>query len=105
MKVSFSKDSKEFLFKTKDFIANDNPATAKKYIQNLIRRIVNMLQFPNIGKINFVFDDSSIREITIEGFKVIYKKYPKSVVVLMIYKYIDFDESELNGTGGNLDKL
>lgn len=102
MKVSFSKDSKEFLFKTKDFIANDNPTAAKKYIQNLIIRIVNILQFPNIGKVNFVFDDDSIREITIEGFKVIYKKYPKSVVVLMIHKYVDFDEKDLSVTDGNL---
>jgi plasmid stabilization system protein ParE len=95
MRVNFSKDSKEFLFKTKDFIAQDNPTAAKRYTTKLINRIVDMLQFPNIGKVNATFDDNSIREITLDGMKIIYKIYPNSVAVLMIYRYIDFDESTL----------
>lgn len=96
MIVNFSKDAKDFLFNNQNYIAKDNPTAAKRYTSKLIKRIVDMLQFPNIGKINTVFDDDSIREITLDGMKIIYKKVPKSVIVLMVYRYIDFDESQLD---------
>ena len=96
MKVNFSKDSKEFLFNTRDFIAKNNPQTAKRYIVKLIERIVSMLQFPNIGRNNSTFDDATIREITLDGMKIIYKINSKSVDVLMIYRYIDFDETSID---------
>jgi len=95
MKVSFSKDAKEFLLNNKGFIAEDNPRAAKLYTEKLIHRIVDMLQFPNIGKVNLVFDDDTIREISLDGMKIIYKKYTNSVVVLMVYRNINFDESSL----------
>ena len=96
MKVVFSKDSKEFLFKLKKFIAKDNPSRAKQYTTDLVSRITKMLQHPYIGKVNATFDDETIREIVLDGMKIIYKIYPKSVAVLMIYRYIDFDESTLD---------
>jgi len=95
MKISFSKEAKGFLLNNKKFIAQDNPRVAKSYTEKLIQRIVKMLQFPNIGKVNLVFDDESIREISLDGMKVIYKKYPNSVVILMVYRNINFDESSL----------
>lgn len=95
MKVNFSHDSKEFLFKLKSHISKDNPSQAKSYTIKLVARIKNMLEHPYIGKINTTFDDESIREIILDGMKIIYKIYPNSVGVLMIYKYIDLDESSL----------
>ena len=55
-----------------------------------------MLQYPYIGKVNVTFDDESIREFVLDGIRIIYKIYPKSVGVLMMYKYIDFDEESLD---------
>lgn len=55
-----------------------------------------MLQHPYVGKVNTTFDDETIREIVLDGIKIIYKIYPKSVVVLMIYRYIDFNESNID---------
>lgn len=96
MKINFSKDSKEFIFKTKNFISLDNPQRAKDYTLKLVSRITDMLQYPFIGKINTTFNDENIREIILDGIKIIYKIYPKSVAVLMMYKYIDINESEIN---------
>ncbi len=95
MKINFSKDAKEFIFKLRDFISKDNPSKAKQYTQKLVSRITNMLQHPYIGKVNATFDNKTIREIVLDGMKIIYKIYPTSVAVLMIYKYIDFDESHI----------
>ncbi len=95
MKVIFSEDTKEFLLNLKEYIAQDSPSRAKQYTTKLVSRITSMLQHPYIEKINATFDDETIREIVLDGMKIIYKIYPKSVAVLMIYRYIDFDESSL----------
>ncbi len=96
MQINFSHDSKEFIFKLKSHIALDNPKRAIKYTTQLVSRIKEMLQYPYIGKVNSTFDDESIREIVLDGIKIIYKIYPKSVGIVMIYRYIDLDESKLN---------
>jgi len=95
MKINFSSDSKEFIFKLKNHISKDNHLRAKQYTLKLVLRIRDMLQYPYIGKINVTFDDETIREIVLDGIKIIYKIYPKSVAVLMLYKYINFDESSI----------
>jgi len=95
MKVNFSHDSKEFIFKLKSHISLDNPSRAKSYTTKLIMRIKDMLQYPYIGKVNTTFDDESIREIILDGIKIIYKIYPNSVGVVMIYRYIDLNEEDI----------
>ena len=95
MKINFSHDSKEFIIHLKNHISKDNPSRAKQYTMNLVLRIQDMLQYPHIGKINATFDDELIREIILDGMKIIYKIYPKSVSILVIYKYIDIDESNI----------
>jgi len=95
MLINFSADAKESLFRLKEYISKDNPQRARQYTSHLVLRIKDMLQYPYIGKINAVFDDETIREIVLDGMKIIYKIYPKSVAVLMIYKNIDFEESEI----------
>jgi len=96
MKVNFSHDSKEFIFKLKSHIAKDNSSSAKQYTIKLVSRIRDMLQHPYIGKVNATFSDETIREIILDGMKIIYKIYPNSIAVVMIYRYIDLDESELD---------
>ena len=96
MKVNFSKDSRDFLFKLRSFISKDSPERAKQYTLKLVSRITDMLQYPHIGKVNATFDEENIREIILDGIKIIYKIHPNSVDVLVIYRYIDINESETN---------
>ena len=95
MKVNFSHDSKEFLLKLKTHIAEDNPSRAKIYTTKLVSRVKDMLQHPYIGKVNLTFNDESIREIVLDGIKIIYKIYPNSVAVVMMYRYIDLNEENI----------
>ncbi|MBL4730701.1 MAG: type II toxin-antitoxin system RelE/ParE family toxin [Sulfurimonas sp.] len=95
MRVNFSHDSKESIFTLKNHISKDNPSRAKQYTVKLVQRIRDMLGHPYIGKVNATFDDDTVREIVLDGMKIIYKIYPNSIAVLMIYRYIDFDESSM----------
>jgi plasmid stabilization system protein ParE len=92
MQVIFSNDAKAYIVELKTHISKDNPIKAKQYTLKLVSRIKEMLSYPYIGKTNSTFDDETIREIVLDGMKIIYRIYPKSVAVLMIYKYIDLDE-------------
>jgi len=95
MRVNFSHDSKEFIFKLKSHISKDNPSRAKSYTIKLVARVKDMLQYPYIGKVNATFDDESIREIVLDGIKIIYKIYPNSIGIVMIYRYIDLNEEDI----------
>jgi toxin ParE1/3/4 len=95
LNIYFSKKSKVYLQEVKEHIAKNAPRVATQHITNLISRIINLLQYPKIGKINQVYNHENIREIFIDGYKVIYKINPKSILVLMIYKHLDFDEGSL----------
>ncbi len=93
--IRFSKDAREYLKEQQAFIAIDNPKQAKKYILKLVRRIETLLSFPHIGKVNLTYKDESIREIFVEGYKIIYKLEDHHILVLIIYKRIDIDEFSL----------
>ena len=95
MKINFSLKSKEYLKDVKDNISKNSPTRATPYISKLIHRIIKILRYPNIGKINTVHNNENIREIFLDGYKIIYKINQKSILVLMIYKNIDFDEKDL----------
>ncbi len=57
MRVNFSHDSKEFIFKLKSHISKNNPSRTKSYTIKLVFRIRDILQHPYIGKTNATFDD------------------------------------------------
>ena len=54
-----------------------------------------MLSSPYIGKVNAVYNREDIRETVIEGYKTIYQIKPPHIIVLVVYKNIDFDEASM----------
>ena len=84
MKVNFSHDSKEFIFKLKSHISKDNPSRAKSYTTKLVSRIRDMLQHTYIGKVQATIDNKNIREIILDGMKIIYMIYQNSVDIVII---------------------
>ena len=95
MRVRFSQTAKDQLNEVKDYIAKDNPETAAKHIKKVINRIKKVLAYPYIGKVNAVYNQENIREIAVEGYKVIYQIGSKSINILVVYKNIDLDESDI----------
>jgi len=95
VKINFSKKSKTYLKEIKSHISKNSSTLALDYVSKLIHRIVKMLQYSKIGKINTVYNDENIRELFLDGYKIIYKINPNSILVLMIYKNIDYDEKDL----------
>ncbi len=96
MKIRYARTARQQLGSLRAYIAKDNPAAARSYLQRLHHRLESMLQYPYIGKVNSVNQREDIRETVVEGFKVIYLVGKRTVTILAIYKHIDFDENQLD---------
>lgn len=71
--------------------------TKKLQLSTFLKQKLEMLiTYPYIGKINPTMNNNNIRDYSVFGYKVIYKINSKSVLILAIYKHIDFDEETLN---------
>ncbi|MCP5050694.1 MAG: type II toxin-antitoxin system RelE/ParE family toxin [bacterium] len=92
MSIRFSKTAKNQLHAIKSYIARDNPEIATNHIKKVMHHIRKVLEFPNVGKVNNVYKREDIREIAIEGYKVIYQIGSSVITILAVYKNIDFDE-------------
>ncbi len=95
MQVRFTRTARKQLEEIKAYIARDNPEIAAKHIKKVMNSIKRFIEFPHLGKVNAVYARENIREIALEGYKVIYQISPKSITILVVYKNIDLDESDI----------
>jgi len=97
MRIIYTTEAKKQLLQIKQYISQDNPPRAISYLKQIKTKIEILGKYPYIGKINATMDIHSIREFIVFGYKVIYKINEKSITILAICKYIDFDEEGLGG--------
>ena len=95
MKIIYSLEAKNQLQEIKEYISLDNKNKAINHLKQIKSKIEIIGKYPYIGKINATMDNEKIREFIILGYKVIYKINNKSITILAIYKYINFDESKI----------
>ena len=95
MKIIYSAQAKEQLNQIKYYISKDNPKVAINYLLKIKSKIELLGKYPYIGKINSVYNLENIREFVILGYKVIYKINTKTILILAIYKYINFNENSI----------
>jgi addiction module RelE/StbE family toxin len=95
MKIIYSKQAKEQLTNIKDYIAKDNKTVAIRYLSKIKHKIEILEDYPYIGKVNTTMNTRSIRDFVVFGYKIIYKINIKTITILAIYKYIDFDENTI----------
>ncbi len=96
MKIFYSEQAKNQLQNIKNYIAKDNKKIATQYLLKIKEKIELIRSYPYIGKVNSTMNLEKIRDFIVYGYKVIYKINTRSILILAIYKYIDFDENELD---------
>ncbi len=95
LKIVYTKQAKQQLYDIRDYIAKDSKTTAVKYLSKIKYKIEMLGHYPYIGKVNTTMDLKYIRDFIIFGYKVIYKINTKTILILAIYKQIDFDENSI----------
>lgn len=96
MKIIYTKQAQTQLKAIKAFVAKDNLTTATTHLLQIKSKIELLADFPFIGQINPILNKQAVRDWVILGYKVIYKVSENQLVILAIYKNIDFDESTLS---------
>lgn len=96
MKIIYSKQAKEQLYNIKKYISLDNKKAAILYLTKIKTKVEILSRFPYIGKINTTLNIKYIRDFVVFGYKIIYKINENNIVILAIYKYIDFNEQDIN---------
>jgi len=56
-----------------DYIAQDSPTYASRYIDKLVDRVDILIEHPEAGRIVPEFEDESIRELIEGSYRIIYK--------------------------------
>ena len=96
MKIIYSKQVKEQLYSIKEYISQDNKTIATEYLSRIKYKIEMLQNYPYIGKVNATFNMNNIRDFVVFGYKVIYKINKESLTILAIYKYMDFNEKQID---------
>lgn len=86
MKLHWSKESLERLIEIEEFIAPDNAQQAEKFINILIEKSLVLEDNPEIGRIVPEFSDSSIRELMIKGYRLVYRVSKDRIDILTVFE-------------------
>jgi len=74
-----------------DFIAKDKPIAARKFKNELLKRIKSISKFPYKYKNSPFFSDEHIRQLTFKGYSIVYSINAEEnlIIVFGFYKYDD----------------
>jgi len=88
MKLRWSKRAIRDVAQLRDYIALDSPFYAQQFIERLINRLANLIEFPQSGRLVPEAERDDIREIIYQGYRTIYQireKQQEIVIVTVVH--------------------
>ncbi len=73
MKVRWSRDALEDLEDIHDYVSQDAPGRADELVEALIEAAERLETFPKSGRSVPEYDDSSIREVVKDSYRIVYR--------------------------------
>jgi len=67
-----------------DYIAQDKPSVAKKWIDTIFSKVEKLKSSPEIGRIVPEINDSQFRELIYGNYRIIYRIETKQISILTI---------------------
>lgn len=67
-----------------EYIANDNPNAAEKWIESIFSKVKNLEKFPSIGRIVPEANRKDIREIIFKNYRIIYRIEAELISILTV---------------------
>ena len=84
MKVKWTRKGQQRLQQIYDYIAEDQPANALRFIDRLTLRVEIFAAHPRSGKIVSKYQRDDIREIYEDKYRIIYRILPDRIDVLTV---------------------
>lgn len=82
MKIITEKHAQQELIQIKWYIAQDSEFYANKTVNEINKRIENLLFFPEMGKV--INEKRNIRQIIYKSYKILYKVDSENIYILHI---------------------
>lgn len=84
MQIKLDKKFKKNFFEILEYIAKDKLIASKKFKKDLFEQIKNIPNFPYKFRKSFYFEDETIRDMTFNGYTIIYEiDLPNNQVVIL----------------------
>ena len=84
MKVNWTQKGRQRLQQLYDYIAEDQPANALHFVDQLTRRVEVLAAHPRSGKIVSKYQRDDIREIYEGRYRIIYRILPERIDILTV---------------------
>jgi plasmid stabilization system protein ParE len=79
-----------------DFIAADDPAAARRWLEELLERVAALRRFPDAGRLVPELGREDIRELLIGSHRVIYRRGTERIEIACVrHQARRFDEDDL----------
>lgn len=86
MKVRFLKSAMQDMLAIKQYIAQDNPAAAKRLIQSFKEKTKHLKEFPFSGRTIPETMDTHLIELVVSNYRIMYQVSEKVVTVFAVYE-------------------
>ncbi len=99
MKVIWTKEALERLTEIEEFIAQNSPQQAEKFINFLIERGESILQNPKIGRVGPEISNPCIRELITKKYRMVYRVKKGKIEILTVFeghRLFRIDEIEID---------
>ena len=84
MKVVWTDEAYRDLDEISEWIAQDNPTAAARFVAELLARGNSLVRFPKRGRVMPEFGDENIRELLHGDYRIVYRIEDKRIEILSI---------------------
>ncbi|QWF70325.1 type II toxin-antitoxin system RelE/ParE family toxin [Methylomonas paludis] len=82
--VKWTNHARNQLRQIHDFIAQDSAHYAKRVVDDLVKKSMNLDKLPNRGRVVSEFNQESVREISVYTYRILYEIKPDHISVLAV---------------------
>ncbi|MCB2181072.1 MAG: type II toxin-antitoxin system RelE/ParE family toxin [Desulfobulbaceae bacterium] len=86
MKLQWTETSKNDLIAIRNFIAEDNPTAARKWIDHLREKARNIVHQPLSGRKVPELSRDDIREVVERNYRIVYQVHPDRISILTVFE-------------------
>ncbi len=86
MKLFWTREALRRLIEIEEFIAQDNPERAEDFVEFLVNKTSVLPDNPDIGRIVPEISNSSIRELLVKNYRIVYRIKGSQIDILTVFE-------------------
>lgn len=68
----------------KEFVKYSKTNNANKYVKLLITYVKNLAEYPNLGKIQYIYNDVEIRQLIFKMHRIYYRIKDNKIIIIAV---------------------